>query len=96
MRNQSSGELFCWGLDSDRHNSQRTIDGKQNAPPQVGIDTRLEDRGHRELPHSCGTRTSGKLLCWGGDYEGQVATDQTTARTSDQHLTRDYFRRRLR
>lgn len=68
----TSGRLFCWG--SDGHGQLGDDDAlvDQSVPVEVaGQSTRwatvsLGDR------HTCATRTSGRLYCWGDDWSGQV------------------------
>ena len=69
---KTTGRLFCWGRDADgnigdgRPLQQRTrptaVAGGATNWGQVGA-------GYR---HSCAVKTTGRLLCWGWNFRGQL------------------------
>ena len=65
------GQLLCWGLNSDGELGQGPSRDTQRMPRPVGDDSDWVSVACGEK-HTCGVRTGGALLCWGGNDDGQV------------------------
>ena len=77
---RGTGSLYCWGNDSDGQigdGSASTVD--KTAPKQIYTQTdwRTVSAGGT---HTCATRGTGKLYCWGSNTYGQ------TVASSDEEL----------
>lgn len=69
---RSTGRVFCWGDDSGGQLGDGGANTNRQAP-------RLVSGGFTDWAsvstgtyHTCGRRTSGRLLCWGSDQYGQL------------------------
>lgn len=75
-----SGDVYCWGLNE----SGQAGDGTQNyALNAVRVDGLPEPAAHvRTTPNTtCALLTSGKVYCWGSNYNGQLGNGRVPLRS---------------
>jgi len=78
---RADGHLRCWG--SNYQGELQNLDALQSpAPlaPDHDVDTWVSVTAGQY--HTCGTNTSGQLLCWGGNTDGELGNTSTTRQNS--------------
>lgn len=78
---RTDGTLWCWGRNSlgqlgDNSTTQRT------SPTQIGAAIGAWSRVTGGAEHTCATRTTGELYCWGKNAYGQLGDGATTNRNT--------------
>ena len=71
---RTSGRLFCWGQNDDGEVGDGTTALRRLRPTQVAgsrTDWASVDIANH---HTCATRTTGRLFCWGDGQGGQLGT----------------------
>ncbi len=83
----TSGALYCWGLNTSGQLGQGNTQSPVTTPKQVGLDLDWESPFLGLAPHTCATKTSGALYCWGAGYYGQLGLGNYTQVTTPQKVT---------
>lgn len=78
---RTDGTLWCWGRNSNSQLGDASTT-QRNAPVQVGAAIGSWSRLAAGGEHTCATRTSGELYCWGKNAYGQVGDGTTTLRNA--------------
>jgi alpha-tubulin suppressor-like RCC1 family protein len=78
----TSGQLWCWGLNSNGQLGSGTIGGAQYTPIEVVGLTGVQ--AVAASMHTCALLGSGDVSCWGSNGDGQVGDGSTTDRATPQ------------
>jgi alpha-tubulin suppressor-like RCC1 family protein len=77
---KTTGTLWCWGSNTNGQTGLGTASGATLTPTQVGTDTNWQS-GDAGLYHTCATKTTGTLWCWGQNANGRTGLNTTTGNT---------------
>jgi alpha-tubulin suppressor-like RCC1 family protein len=72
---RSTGRLYCWGADDAGQGGSGAGDGTTGVPVQVSGNATTWSSVTAGLDHTCATRSTGRLFCWGADGQGQLGDD---------------------
>lgn len=83
----TAGALKCWG--GNGAGQLGTGDSTDRLTPAdvVGLGSRV-DSVSAGVGHACAVRTSGALLCWGANFDGQIGDGTTAARLRPTPVSR--------
>lgn len=76
---KNTGRLYCWGSDATGELGDGGANSARNVPTQVtgnATDWASVSAGSQ---HTCAVKTSGRLFCWGADYDGELGDDAALA-----------------
>ena len=76
---RTNGRLYCWGNDDQGQVGSGTGDGTTGVPVQVSGGATTWSTVTAGSDHTCATRSTGRLYCWGADGQGQLGDDGTLA-----------------
>jgi alpha-tubulin suppressor-like RCC1 family protein len=85
-----SGSVWCWG---DNYYGQLGVDGRGRLPAQVqGLDDQAVEVGcHGDSDFSsgftCARMSSGKVYCWGANFNGQLGNGSLTSSPTPTPVT---------
>jgi alpha-tubulin suppressor-like RCC1 family protein len=78
---KTTGTLWCWGSNSSGKTGLGTTSGSTLSPTQVGAATDWQSVSAGDL-HTCATKTTGTLWCWGTNTNGKTGRGLTSGSTS--------------
>ncbi len=73
-----SGELFCWGANSDGQIGDGTQENKLIAHPVIGLPGTVTALATGEM-HTCARVEDGRVFCWGSNLSGQLGNPAEVA-----------------
>jgi alpha-tubulin suppressor-like RCC1 family protein len=85
---KTTGTLWCWGSNGNGRTGLGTTAGNTLTPTQVGTDTNWQVV-NIGFNHTCATKTTGTLWCWGGNWNGQLGNGGTTQGLSPAQVGTD-------
>ncbi len=72
---KTTGRLYCWGSDATGELGDGWPNSERDIPTEVSgnaTDWASVSAGEQ---HTCAVKTSGRLFCWGEDYDGALRND---------------------
>ena len=74
-----SGDVYCWGLNESGQAGDGTVDYAFDAVKVQGLPAPAA-RVRTTLNTTCALLTTGKVYCWGGNYNGQLGNGDNRGR----------------
>ena len=79
---RAGGTVVCWGENLNGELGDGTTTRRLLPTPVVGLTSVAEIATGAGGKHACARRTTGELLCWGSNANGEVGDGTTTNRTT--------------